>query len=344
MLSRLTLHLIFPATLALAVCGWAHAQTQTGAAAMKSRYTELQGELNNNAYHRPLYLNSREDGGNVKGDIYAVLDYPFAQVREALGSPDRWCDILILHLNTKYCRLLHDGAKTTLRMQVGKKTEESLDSTYRVDLRYSGGTSGADYFSSSMLAEKGVGFVDCGVSGGVWGLDNGYALMCGGSDEDVAKVQPAFDALKPEGEFGFVHAGRKPGAGHYAKMVHNGMEYGIMQAYAEGWELLEKVDLVENVPETFNSWREGTVIRSWLLDLLTDAITKDPHLDEIRGWADDSGEGRWTVEEAIENAVPMPAITAALFARFVSRQDDSPAMKAIAAMRNEFGGHAVKSE
>jgi len=201
-----------------------------------------------------------------------------------------------------------------------------------------------DQANAAMLAEKGVGFVDCGVSGGVWGLDNGYALMCGGSDEDVAKVQPAFDALKPEGEFGFVHAGRKPGAGHYAKMVHNGMEYGIMQAYAEGWELLEKVDLVENVPETFNSWREGTVIRSWLLDLLTDAITKDPHLDEIRGWADDSGEGRWTVEEAIENAVPMPAITAALFARFVSRQDDSPAMKAIAAMRNEFGGHAVKSE
>lgn len=155
MLSRLTLHLIFPATLALAACGWAHAQTQTGAAAMKSRYTELQGELNNNAYHRPLYLNSREDGGNVKGDIYAVLDYPFTQVREALGGPDRWCDILILHLNTKYCRLLHDGTKTTLRMQVGKKTEESLDSTYRVDLRYSGGASGADYFSSSMLAEKG---------------------------------------------------------------------------------------------------------------------------------------------------------------------------------------------
>ena len=201
-----------------------------------------------------------------------------------------------------------------------------------------------DQENAAMLGEKGVGFVDCGVSGGVWGLENGYALMCGGSDEDVAKVQPAFDALKPEGEFGFVHAGRKPGAGHYAKMVHNGMEYGIMQAYAEGWELLEKVDLVENVPETFNSWREGTVIRSWLLDLLTDAITKDPHLDKLKGWADDSGEGRWTVQEAIDNAVPMPAIAAALFARFVSRQDDSPAMKAIAAMRNEFGGHAVKSE
>jgi 6-phosphogluconate dehydrogenase len=201
-----------------------------------------------------------------------------------------------------------------------------------------------DQVNADLLAKHGVGFVDCGVSGGVWGLRNGYALMCGGSDEDVAKVQPAFDALKPEGEFGFVHAGRKPGAGHYAKMVHNGIEYAIMQAYAEGWELLEKVDLVEDVPATFNSWREGTVIRSWLLDLLTDAITEDPHLDKIRGWAEDSGEGRWTVQEAIDNAVAMPAISAALFARFVSRQEDSPAMKAVAAMRNEFGGHATRAE
>jgi 6-phosphogluconate dehydrogenase len=201
-----------------------------------------------------------------------------------------------------------------------------------------------DIANAASLAEKKIGYVDCGVSGGVWGLENGYALMYGGAADDIAKVQPAFDALKPEGEFGFVHAGRKPGAGHYAKMVHNGIEYAIMQAYAEGWELLEKVDLVEDVPATFNSWREGTVIRSWLLDLLTDAITKDPHLDKIRGWAEDSGEGRWTVQEAIDNAVAMPAISAALFARFVSRQEDSPAMKAVAAMRNEFGGHAIRAE
>jgi 6-phosphogluconate dehydrogenase len=127
-------------------------------------------------------------------------------------------------------------------------------------------------------------------------------------------------------------------------MVHNGIEYAMMQAYAEGWELLEAVDLVDDVPATFNSWREGTVIRSWLLDLLSDAISKDAHLDAIKGWADDSGEGRWTVQSAIDHAVPMPAITAALFARFVSRQEDSPAMKAIAAMRNEFGGHAVQGE
>jgi 6-phosphogluconate dehydrogenase len=201
-----------------------------------------------------------------------------------------------------------------------------------------------DQANAAMLGEKGIGFVDCGVSGGVWGLENGYALMCGGSDEDVAKVQPAFDALRPEGEHGFVHAGQTPGAGHFAKMVHNGIEYAIMQAYAEGWELLEKVDLVDNVTEVFDSWRAGTVIRSWLLDLLVAALQEDAHLDKIAGYAEDSGEGRWTVEAAIDNAVPMHAIAASLFARFSSRQDDSPAMKAIAAMRNQFGGHATKLE
>ncbi|MCW2771993.1 MAG: hypothetical protein JWN91_319 [Nocardioides sp.] len=200
-----------------------------------------------------------------------------------------------------------------------------------------------DQLNAEMLAKKGIGFVDCGVSGGVWGLKNGYALMCGGPDDDVAKVQPALDALKPE-EGGFVHAGKKPGAGHFAKMVHNGIEYAMMQSYAEGWELLEKVDLVENVTEVFDSWRSGTVIRSWLLDLLVAAVEEDPHLDKIAGYAEDSGEGRWTVEAAIDNAVPMNVIAASLFARFASRQDDSPAMKAVAAMRNQFGGHAVHTE
>jgi len=199
-----------------------------------------------------------------------------------------------------------------------------------------------DQVNAELLAEKGIGFVDCGVSGGVWGRENGYALMYGGSDEDVAKVQPAFDALKPEGEFGSVHAG-KVGAGHFSKMVHNGIEYAIMQSYAEGWELLDKVGLVDNVTEVFRSWREGTVIRSWLLDLLVAALDEDPGLAKIAGYAEDSGEGRWTVEAGIENAVATPAITAALYARFVSRQDDSPAMKAVAAMRNQFGGHAVKT-
>ncbi|MGK5532329.1 phosphogluconate dehydrogenase (NAD(+)-dependent, decarboxylating) [Streptomyces sp. URMC 129] len=192
------------------------------------------------------------------------------------------------------------------------------------------------------LAAVGVGFVDCGVSGGVWGLEHGYALMYGGDPEHVAKVQPVFDALKPEGESGAVHAGTV-GAGHFAKMVHNGIEYAMMQAFAEGWELLEAADAVTDVREVFRSWQEGTVIRSWLLDLAVRALDEDEHLDRLRGYAADSGEGRWTVEAAIDHAVPLPAITASLFARFASRQDDSPQMKMVAALRNQFGGHAVES-
>jgi 6-phosphogluconate dehydrogenase len=199
-----------------------------------------------------------------------------------------------------------------------------------------------DRANAEMLGKKGIGFVDCGVSGGVWGLENGYALMAGGDQENIKTLQPIFDTLKPEGEFGWVHAG-VVGAGHFSKMVHNGIEYAIMQAYAEGWELLQAVDEVENVTEVFRSWREGTVIRSWLLDLLVAALDDDDKLDQISGYAEDSGEGRWTVEAGIDHAVATPAITAALYARFVSRQDDSPAMKAVAAMRNQFGGHATKT-
>jgi 6-phosphogluconate dehydrogenase len=199
-----------------------------------------------------------------------------------------------------------------------------------------------DKLNGEMLAKKGIGFIDCGVSGGVWGLENGYALMAGGEKKNIETVQAIFDALKPEGEFGWVHAG-KVGAGHFSKMVHNGVEYALMQAYAEGWELLSKVDEVDNVTEVFRSWREGTVIRSWLLDLLVAALDEDDRLDKIAGYAEDSGEGRWTVEAGIDNAVATPAITAALYARFVSRQDDSPSMKAVAAMRNQFGGHATRT-
>jgi 6-phosphogluconate dehydrogenase len=198
-----------------------------------------------------------------------------------------------------------------------------------------------DKVHADLLAEKGIGFVDCGVSGGIWGLENGYALMAGGDEKPIETLQPIFDALKPPGEFGWVHAG-KVGAGHFSKMVHNGIEYAVMQAYAEGWELLTAVHEVDNVTEVFRSWREGTVIRSWLLDLLVAALDDDDQLDQIAGYAEDSGEGRWTVEAGIENAVATPAITAALYARFVSRQDDSRTMKAVAAMRNQFGGHATK--
>jgi 6-phosphogluconate dehydrogenase len=190
------------------------------------------------------------------------------------------------------------------------------------------------------LAKKGIGFVDCGVSGGVWGLTEGYGLMCGGDAEHVGLLMPVFETLKPTGETGFVHAGAV-GAGHFAKMVHNGIEYGLMQAYAEGWELLEATDLVTDVREVFRSWQSGTVIRSWLLDLAVRALDADEHLGALRGYAEDSGEGRWTVQAAVDHAVPLPVITAALFARFASRQDDSPSMKMIAALRNQFGGHPV---
>ncbi|MFE5887733.1 phosphogluconate dehydrogenase (NAD(+)-dependent, decarboxylating) [Streptomyces sp. NPDC002285] len=193
------------------------------------------------------------------------------------------------------------------------------------------------------LGAHGIGFVDAGVSGGVWGLKNGYALMVGGEKEYVDRLKPIFEALKPEGPYGYVHAG-KVGAGHFAKMVHNGIEYAMMQAYAEGWELLEKVESVDNVREVFRSWQDGTVIRSWLLDLAVNALDEDEHLDKLKGFAQDSGEGRWTVEAAIDHAVPLPAITTSLFARFASRQDDSPQMKMIAALRNQFGGHAVESK
>jgi 6-phosphogluconate dehydrogenase len=193
------------------------------------------------------------------------------------------------------------------------------------------------------LGERGIGYIDAGVSGGVWGRENGYAIMVGGKKEDIERCMPIFEALKPDGEYGFAHAG-PVGAGHYAKMVHNGIEYGMMHAFAEGYELLEASEYVQNVPAVIKSWRAGSVVQSWLLDLLDRALDDDPTLAHLRGYVDDTGEGRWTVEEAIRLAVPMNATAAALFARFASRQEDSPAMKAVAALRNQFGGHAVKKD
>ncbi|HET7399040.1 MAG TPA: decarboxylating 6-phosphogluconate dehydrogenase [Intrasporangium sp.] len=201
-----------------------------------------------------------------------------------------------------------------------------------------------DFDNAKLLGARKIGYVDCGVSGGIWGLDNGYGLMCGGDKKWVAKAMPIFDALRPEGprEEGFVHAG-KVGAGHYAKMVHNGIEYGLMAAYAEGYELLEKKDIVTDVPGAFKAWSRGTVVRSWLLDLMVAALEKNPHLEGVSDYTVDSGEGRWTVEEAIALSVPMPVIAASLFARFASRQEASPTMQAVAALRGEFGGHQVMS-
>jgi 6-phosphogluconate dehydrogenase len=190
------------------------------------------------------------------------------------------------------------------------------------------------------LAERGIGFIDCGTSGGIWGLQEGYCLMVGGAPEHVAALQPAFDALAPAG--GFAHVG-PVGAGHFTKMVHNGIEYGIMQSYAEGYELLKAVDIELDANAALGAWRSGSVVRSWLLDLLCLALEQDPGLESFQGFASDSGEGRWTVDEAVRLAVPLPVISSALFARFASRQDVSPAMQVISALRSQFGGHAEQA-
>jgi len=193
------------------------------------------------------------------------------------------------------------------------------------------------------LQEKGLYFVDVGTSGGVWGLEQGYSMMVGGSEEAVAQIRPALETLAPAVDRGWGHVGPS-GAGHFVKMVHNGIEYGLMQAFAEGLEILktkEQFDL--DLHQVTEIWRFGSVIRSWLLDLTADALAEDADLSDIRGWVDDSGTGRWTVFEAIDLDIPAPVITAALQARFVSRQGESYAAKLLAAMRNQFGGHAVKS-
>ncbi|GAA4383900.1 phosphogluconate dehydrogenase (NAD(+)-dependent, decarboxylating) [Tsukamurella soli] len=236
-----------------------------------------------------------------------------------------------------------------IMVPAGEPTRETVHTLAGVlspgDLVIDGGNSKYtdDRPNADLLAKKGIGYLDCGVSGGIWGKENGYGLMVGGSTENVEKALPIFDALRPEGprEDGFAHSG-PVGAGHYAKMIHNGIEYGLMHAYAEGYEILEAEPLIENVTETIRAWTKGTVVRSWLLDLLVKALEEDPGLKDITGYTEDSGEGRWTVEEAISHSVPTPVIAAALFARFASRQDDSPAMKAVSALRNQFGGHAVK--
>jgi 6-phosphogluconate dehydrogenase len=191
-------------------------------------------------------------------------------------------------------------------------------------------------------SERGIHFLDAGVSGGIWGYANGYCLMVGGDAEPVAQLEPVFTALAPED--GYAHVGPS-GAGHFAKMVHNGIEYGLMQSYAEGFEVLERSQFEFDLTAVAGIWRYGSVVRSWLLELLHDALSKHgDELADLRGYVEDSGEGRWTIHEAIAEDVPVPVITAALFARFASRQEESFAAKITAALRNEFGGHAVKAE
>ena len=191
------------------------------------------------------------------------------------------------------------------------------------------------------LAARGLPFLDCGTSGGVWGLANGYCLMVGGERQAFDAVEPIFSALAPQD--GYLYAG-KSGAGHYSKMVHNGIEYGMLQAYGEGFEILETSGFGFDLPGLARLWNHGSVVRSWLLELLERGLDADPNLDSIRGYVEDSGEGRWTVQAAIDQNVPAPVITLSLLARLSSRQQESFSAKVIAALRNQFGGHAVHTD
>ena len=194
---------------------------------------------------------------------------------------------------------------------------------------------------AAAVAERGLRYLDAGVSGGIWGLTEGYALMVGGDADVVEQARPVFETLAPRG--GFVHAGAS-GAGHFTKMVHNGIEYGLMQAYAEGFEILRASEFGLDLAAIAESWMHGSVVRSWLLELTASALSRDPDLAGVKGYVEDSGEGRWTVAQAIETDVPAPIITLSLLERFRSRQDESFTAKVVAALRREFGGHAVRSE
>jgi 6-phosphogluconate dehydrogenase len=234
-----------------------------------------------------------------------------------------------------------------LMIPSGKPVDDTLDQLIPLlakdDLVVDGGNS--NYKDSMRRAERlaaaGMRFADAGTSGGVWGLANGYCIMIGGAPEAIARLKPALDTLAPPD--GWLHAG-PAGSGHYAKMIHNGIEYGMMQSYAEGFEILAASDFQYDLAKLSHLWNQGSVVRSWLLELAERAFEKDPHLEKIRGWVEDSGEGRWTVLEALDRNVPAEVLTIALMTRFRSRQEDSFRDRVIAALRNEFGGHAVKAK
>ncbi|PJA97651.1 MAG: 6-phosphogluconate dehydrogenase (decarboxylating) [Ignavibacteriales bacterium CG_4_9_14_3_um_filter_34_10] len=234
-----------------------------------------------------------------------------------------------------------------LMVPSGKSVDENIDALIpllqRDDIIIDGGNS---YWKDTQkraerLSEIGIKYIDCGTSGGVWGLQNGYCLMYGGEKEVTENLEPIFKSLAPEN--GFVYCG-KSGTGHLVKMVHNGIEYGMMQAYAEGFEILEKSPFDIDITKVADAWQYGSVVRSWLLELAVNAFREDPKLDKLKDYVQDSGEGRWTVQTAIDFDVPAQVITSSLFARFQSRQIESFAMKVLAALRNQFGGHAIKSK
>ncbi len=235
-----------------------------------------------------------------------------------------------------------------IMVPAGQPTEDTIDDLAKLlspgDVILDGGN--ANYKDTmrrgEKLAAQGIDFIDVGTSGGIWGLTEGYSLMVGGDEAAVKRLEPIFHTLAPAPDKGYSRVGAS-GAGHFTKMVHNGVEYGLMQAYAEGFELLaakEEFDL--DLPAIAQTWRHGSVVRSWLLDLAADALKEDPELESLESYVDDSGEGRWTVQESVDLAVPIPVITMSLQARFRSRQEQPFGGRLLAALRNQFGGHAVR--
>jgi len=237
-----------------------------------------------------------------------------------------------------------------LMVPAGKTTTDNIETLSKMlssgDIVVDGGNS---YFKDTikhaeMLESLGIDFVDSGTSGGIWGLAEGYSLMIGGKPEVVEKLRPIFETLAPAADKGWGHVGPH-GAGHYVKMVHNGIEYGMMQAFAEGFSILKAKEEFElDLAQVSKIWQHGSVVRSWLLDLAARALEQDPKLSDIKPWVADSGEGRWTVFESIDLDVPAPVITLALQMRFASRDDENYTARMLAALRNQFGGHAVKKE
>jgi 6-phosphogluconate dehydrogenase len=277
-------------------------------------------------------------GGNMaerlRRDGHTVETY-------ARTAPDRTADSLV-----ELAGKLEQPRVVWLMIPAGAPTENAFQTLLPLledgDVVVDGGNS--NFRDSQRRAEqargKGVLFMDAGVSGGIWGLDEGYCVMIGGEPEGLEQIEPLLESLTEEG--GYAHVGAS-GAGHFVKMVHNGIEYGMMQAFGEGFEIMNASEFDLDLRQLAALWQHGSVVRSWLLELLERAFADDPGLEKIRGYVEDSGEGRWTVFEAINESVPAPAITLSLFARFASRQDEAFAAKVTAALRQQFGGHAVKA-
>ncbi len=288
------------------------------------------GKMGLNMVHRLL----------LGGHEVVAFDFNENAVNEAVG----FGGIASNSLETMTGKL--EGRKIVwIMVPAGAPVDKTLDSLIPLlsagDIVIEGGNSfwRDSQARAAKLQSHGIEYVDCGVSGGVWGLQNGYCLMYGGADEPCSYSEPIFKTLAPEN--GYHHCGAS-GSGHMVKMVHNGIEYGMMQSYAEGFEIMQKSPFGLDLHAISNLWMQGSVVRSWLLELAGNALEADPKLEDIKGFVNDSGEGRWTIQTAIDFDVPAHVMAASLFTRFESRQDESFAMKMLAALRNQFGGHAVK--